>query len=483
MQIKSVLKIIGLLLMLFSISMLTPIFVSFYYDDGAAITFFEAFLVTFVTGGLLFVLFYKHYVELKVRDGFLIVTLFWVILSCFAALPFWIIEHKTMGFTNALFESVSGFTTTGSSVVDKLSLLPPSLLYYRQQLQLIGGMGIIVLAVAIIPMLGVGGMQLYRAETPGPMKDDKLTPRITETAKTIWFIYMGLVGLCTLAFWVSGMHLFDALEESFATVSTGGFSIHGASFAYYHSSLIECVAIVFMFLGGVNFSLHYMAVVRGDVTQYFKDQEFRAYLAIVVLVGLVISTVLLIYGVMPSTWRDFVSSFFTLTSIMTTTGFVSANYTQWPLFVPFVIILLGLLGACGGSTSGGMKVIRLVLLTKQFSREMKRLTHPQGVYLLKLGNKIVSPNVMNGIWAFVPAYLGVLTLATIFLMATGVNLDSSFGAVAACLGNIGAGLGTYAFSFDGLSEFAKWVLIFCMLAGRLEVFTVLLLFSTTFWRR
>lgn len=483
MQIKSVLKIIGLLLMMFSISMLTPILVALYYKDGDITTFVESFFVTFLTGALLFGLFFKHQVELKVRDGFLIVTLFWVVLSCFAALPFWIIEHKTMGFTNALFESVSGFTTTGASVIDKLGLLPPSLLYYRQQLQLIGGMGIIVLAVAIIPMLGVGGMQLYRAETPGPMKDDKLTPRITETAKTIWFIYMGLVGLCTLAFWLSGMHLLDALEESFATVSTGGFSIHGASFAYYHSSLIECVAIVFMFLGGVNFSLHYMAVVRGNIMQYFKDQEFRAYLFIVVIVGLVISFVLMLYGVLSSTWHDFVASFFTLTSIMTTTGFVAANYTQWPLFVPFLIILLGLLGACGGSTSGGMKVMRLVLLTKQFSCEMKRLIHPQGVYLLKLGDNLVPQSVISAVWAFVPAYLGMLTLATIFLMATGVNLDSSFGAVASCLGNIGAGIGTYAFSYDGLSVFAKWVLIFCMLAGRLEVFTVLLLFSTTFWRR
>jgi trk system potassium uptake protein TrkH len=405
------------------------------------------------------------------------------VLGFFGSLPFWIIDSSHMGLTDSVFESVSGFTTTGASAISNLAALPASLLYYRQQLQFLGGMGIIVLAVAILPMLGIGGMQLYRAETPGPMKEDKITPRITETAKAIWFIYVGLVVLCTLAYWLAGMPLFDALEESYATLSTGGFTIHNTSFAFYHSATIEWVAIVFMFLGGVNFSLYYVALVRGALKQFWQDTEFMAYFFIVLICGVVTCVVLWLYHVYGSTGTDVVQAFFSLVSLMTTTGFVATKYAQWPLFVPVLILCLGLLGACGGSTSGGMKVIRAVILKKQFSIEMKKLTHPQGVYPLKLGRRVISGQLINSVWAFVSAYIGLLFIGTILIMATGVGLQSAFGAEAACLGNIGAGIGQYAYSFAGLDAFSKWVLVFSMLAGRLEVFTILLLFTRAFWRR
>lgn len=483
MQIATVLRVLGILLMFFSISMLVPIPVGYYFNQPELWPFLVAFFITLLTGLILWLPTRKHRSELKIRDGFLIVILFWTVLSFFSSLPFLLGVHFEMNFTDAIFESVSGFTTTGATALANLSEVPAAILYYRQQLQFLGGMGIIVLAVAILPMLGVGGMQLYRAETPGPMKDDKITPRITEAAKAIWIFYVGLVVLCSLAYWAAGMPVFDAVEESFGTISTGGFSIHDASFAYYHSHLIDIIAIVFMLLGGANFSLHYIAVTRGTYKVYFRDIEFRYYMGAAFFVSLVTFMVLAIFHIYPHLWDDLVKGAFNVVSVMTTTGFVDGDFASWPLFVPVLIMIMGLIGSCGGSTSGGLKIIRLVILKLQVGREVKRLIHPNGIYVVKLNNRVLPERVVEAVWAFLTMYLAIFAMGVLLLMASGLDFTSAFGSSVSALGNVGAAIGKYAYNMAGLNDFSKWVLIVEMLAGRLEVFTLLIIFSRSFWRR
>lgn len=482
-EFKSVIKILGILLMLLSSTMLVPLPVAYGLNDPEYMPFITAFSTTFLTGLIFYGLAYRHPIHLKIRDGFLIVTLFWTVLSIFGALPFWLSPNQALNFTSAIFESVSGFTTTGATNIGSLSDMPEALLYYRQQLQFLGGMGIIVLAVAILPMLGIGGMQLYRAETPGPMKDDKMTPRITEAAKAIWIIYVGLTLLCALFYWLAGMPAFDALEESFSTVATGGFTIHSASFAYYHSSWIELIGILFMFLGGINFSLHYLSIVKHNPRPYWRDPECRAYARTIILALIIVSFILWLYNIYQTPSRDIIQSLFSIVAIMTTTGYTSADYASWPTFVPFLLLLLGLGGACGSSTSGGIKIIRLQLLKKKFFTEIQRLIHPQGVFLTRLGQRTIDQKTLSATWAFFAAFIGLFVLFIMLLMAAGLNLEDAIGAAAASLGNIGVGIGHYAYSFATLPSFAKWVMIFAMLVGRLEIFTVLVLFSRSFWKR
>lgn len=483
MQFKAVFRVLGFLMMFFSITMLIPIPVGYYFKQPELWPFLIAFFVTLGTGIILFVPLRHYKKDLKIRDGFLIVILFWTVLSAFGCLPLWFGIHYHMTFTDAAFEAVAGFTTTGATALANLNKVPASILYYRQQLQFLGGMGIIVLAAAILPMLGVGGNQLYRAETPGPIKEDKITPRITETAKAIWVFYVGLAVLCSLAYWAAGIPIFDAVEEAFGTVSTGGFSIHNTSFAYYHSNIIDIIAIIFMFLGGVNFSLHYLAVTRGSIKTYFRDIEFRYYLSIAFIISLITFIVLAIYHVYPHLWSDIVIGTFNVVSMMTTTGFVAGSFAAWPLFLPVLIMLLGLLGASGGSTSGGMKVLRAVILKKQVTRELKRLVHPQGVYSVKLDKKVLPDHVVDAVWAFVTAYLIILVLTILLLMASGIDFQSAFGACISALANVGATIGKFAYGMSSMNTFAKWILIVVMIAGRLEVFTLLVIFSKSFWQK
>lgn len=482
-EFKSVVKILGLLLMLLSSTMLVPLPVAYALQDPDYMPFVTAFVTTFATGLILYGFAFRHPVHLKIRDGFLIVTLFWTVLSLFGALPFWLSTDHTLGLTASIFESVSGFTTTGATNIQDLAQMPPALLYYRQQLQFLGGMGIIVLAVAILPMLGIGGMQLYRAETPGPMKDDKITPRIAETAKAIWMIYVGLTLLCALGYWLSGVPGFDALEESFSTVATGGFTIHNNSFAYYHSNWVELVGILFMFLGGINFSLHYLSILNGSGKPYWRDPECRAYVRTILLALIIVSFILWLYGVYQSPSRDIMQSLFSIVAVMTTTGYTSADYASWPTFVPLLLIILGLGGACGSSTSGGIKIIRLLLLKKKFFTEIQRLIHPQGIFLTRLGQRTIDQKTLSATWAFFAAFVGLFVIFTMLLMACGLSLEDALGAAAASIGNIGVGIGQYAYSFANLPDFGKWVMIFAMLVGRLEIFTVLVLFSRSFWKR
>ncbi|OOZ41260.1 potassium transporter [Solemya pervernicosa gill symbiont] len=483
MQLLVVQRILGLLLMIFSFSMAPPILVGWLYGDGAISPFMQGFLLIFVAG-LLFWLPVRHIDEdMRLRDGFVVVVLFWTVLGLSGAVPLALAEELNLNFAGAVFESLSGLTTTGATVLVGIDDLPHSLLFYRQQLQWLGGMGIIVLAVAVLPMLGVGGMQLYRAETPGPMKDNKLTPRITETAKALWYIYLGLTIACAVAYFAAGMDPFDAIAHSFSTVAIGGFSTHDMSMGFFNSALIESVAVVFMLLSGINFALHYLAWRRLSAAPYSEDPESRTYF-VVLLVTAAITT---IYLVLTQTFGDFGSALhhgiFQAVSIGTTTGFTTADYASWPGFLPVMLLFVSFIGGCAGSTGGGMKVMRFLLLFKQGVREIKRLVHPNAVLLIKVGNTPMPEKVVDAVWGFFAIYVASFTVMMLTLMATGLDQVTAFSAVAACMNNLGPGLGDVGSNYADISDLAKWVLSFAMLLGRLEIFTLLVLLTPTFWRK
>lgn len=475
-------KVIGVLLMLFSVTMATPILVSLIYNDNAYPSFVLAFSITFITGLVAWFPVHKIKQDLRTRDGFLIVSLFWTVLATFGALPFLIAESTSLSVVDAIFESLSGLTTTGATVMTGLEYLPKSILFYRQQLQWLGGIGIIVIAVAILPMLGIGGMQLYRAETPGPVKDSKLTPRITETAKALFLIYLTLTILCALAYWAVGMSRFDAIGHAFATVAIGGFSTYDASIGHFDSPAIMLVCIVFMFLSGINFALHFFAWHARGIVHYFKDPEFRFYASMIIF-GSITTVLYLAYSGTYDISNSVLKGVFELVSILTTTGFGVADFSMWPSFLPVLIFLFAFMGGCAGSTGGGMKMIRVLLIVKQGMRELYRLVHPNAVVPVKLGQKIVSDRVLEAVWGFLAVYLMAFTVMFILLLATGLDFTTSFTAVGACLNNLGPGLGEVAAHYGNINATAKWILCFAMLLGRLEVFTLLVLFTPVFWQR
>lgn len=420
--------------------------------------------------------------DLRYRDGFLVVVLFWTVLATFGALPFIFSNNYSLSVTDAFFESMSGLTTTGGTILTNLDELPKSLLYYRQQLQWLGGMGIVVLAVAIMPMLGIGGMQLYRAETPGPMKDSKLTPRITESAKALWYIYLGLTLVCMAAYWVAGMDLFDAIGHAFSTVAIGGFSTHDASLGYFDSVAIETVAIVFMLIASANFSLHFLAWRSRSIKPYLRDSEYRFFLSIITLVTAVVVALLVSQSIYASDALAVRKGLFHLVSIVTTTGFTSDGFAWWPGALPVLLILFSFMGGCAGSTAGGIKVMRIQLMYKQGRKEIVRLVHPNAVLSIKTGGQVISERVINTVTAFFSMYILCFALTGFALSAAGLDWITAFSAAAACLNNLGPGLAEVANNYANINDVAKWILSFAMLLGRLELFTLLVLFTTTFWR-
>jgi trk system potassium uptake protein TrkH len=483
MRLTVVQRILGLLLMLFSFTMLVPGAVSLWYQDGAAMAFVTAFALALALGLVCWLPARRQKQELRLRDGFMIVVLFWTALGLTGALPFMLAEHPHMSLTDSIFESISGLTTTGATVIVGLDLLPESILFYRQQLQWLGGMGIIVLAVAVLPMLGIGGMQLYRAETPGPMKDTKLTPRITETAKALWYIYLGLTIVCCIAYWLAGMSLFDAVGHAFSTVAIGGFSTHDASIGYFDSTLIEMVAVVFLLLSGANFALHFVAWRGRSLRAYFHDSEFRYYLLILLLVSVIVS--LALHGMHTyDDWGKAVTrGIFQAVSIGTTAGFTTADYSQWPGFIAIMLLFTSFIGGCAGSTGGGIKVIRFVLLVKQGMREINRLIHPSAHIPVRVGEKIIETRVIDAVWGFFALYVASFTVMYLALALTGLDLMTSFSAVAASINNLGPGLGSVGGNYSLLNDPAKWILCFAMLLGRLEIFTLLVLLTPAYWRK
>jgi trk system potassium uptake protein TrkH len=477
-------QVLGLLLMVFSVSMLPPIFVSWLYEDGAMRAFGSALWITLASGAAIWWPVRRAQAELKVRDGFLVTVALWTVLSTYGAIPFHITNAGWHSFVEAMFESVSGLTTTGATVIASgLDELPPSLLYYRAQLHWLGGMGIIVLAVAVLPMLGIGGMQLFRAETPGPMKESKLTPRITETARALWFVYFLLTVVCGVTYWLLGMDLFDAICHAFSTIATGGFSTHDASIGFFQDPTLEWFVMLFMALATLNFAVHYIAWRERSPLVYWRDPEVRAFAVTVLLFCALAIAPLWLMKTYPDFGTTVRHAMFHVVSYGSTTGFTTLDPSGWPLYAPLLLIMGGFMIGCAGSTAGGVKVVRLLLFIKQAQRELRRLIHPSAELPIKLEGRVVPDEIVYAVGGFFSVYIGMTIILTFVMMTTGLDAETAFSAVAACINNMGPGLNQLSASMASVTDFGKGVLIFTMLLGRLEIFTLLIIFTPGFWRR
>ncbi|SFU94714.1 Trk system potassium transporter TrkH [Xenorhabdus koppenhoeferi] len=482
MHFRAITRIVGLLVILFSFTMIIPGLVALIYRDGAGRAFSQTFIFALVIGLILWVPNRDQKRDLKPKEGFLIVVLFWTVLGSVGALPFIFSEKPNLSVTDAFFESFSGLTTTGATTLVGLDSLPKAILFYRQMLQWLGGMGIIVLAVAILPLLGVGGMQLYRAEMPGPLKDNKMRPRIAETAKTLWLIYVLLTISCAIALWAAGMSVFDAISHSFSTIAIGGFSTHDASIGFFNSPVINTIIAIFLLISGCNFGLHFAVLSGRSLKVYWRDPEFRMFITIQLSLLSICILILWQHSVYKSELEALNHAFFQVISMATTAGFTTDSFANWPLFLPFLLLCSAFIGGCAGSTGGGLKVIRILLLFLQGSRELKRLVHPNAVYTIKLGHRALPERIIEAVWGFFSAYALVFIISMLLLISTGIDEFSAFSATAATLNNLGPGLGAVAENFTTMNPMAKWVLVVTMLFGRLEVFTLLVLFTPTFWR-
>lgn len=478
---KTIARAIGVLSILFGSTLAVPIAVALWYGEPEVIAFCIALVGCVGLGGLTWLLGRVRPVESPgLRDGFIIVAIFWLLMGCLGAWP--LVLSTNLSFMDAVFEAVSGVTTTGATVLVGLDELPRSVLIYRQQLQWLGGMGLIVLGVAVLPMLGIGGMQLYRAEAPGPLKEEKLTPRMASSARKLWSLYVGLTLLCGIAYWLAGMDPFNAWAHSLTTLSTGGFSTHDASIGYYDSAAIELIAIVFMTLAAINFGLHYIALNNGSLATYWRDIESRAFITLVLIAIAVVAAVrYLDASDTPALYSNLREVAFTVVSVVTSTGFATTDFSAWPGSTPIILLSIAFIGGCGGSTAGGMKVLRILLLVKQGVLEIDRLIHPHAHRPLRLGRRIVDDRLMQGVWGFFAAYLVSFVILVILMIESGLDPLSAFAAIATAMNNLGPGLGTVAYDFKAVSDVGKAIAVVAMLLGRLEIFTILVLLSPRFW--
>ena len=483
MNFRLIAYLVAVLLFCIGLSMTAPLGVALYYGDGSAPALLGSLLLTCgVGGGVFFRTRGQEDFYLSHRDGVAIVTLGWLAAGLAATLPY-LLSGAIPDFTNAYFETISGLTTTGSSIFKDVEVLPQGILFWRAQTQWLGGMGIIVFSIAILPFLGIGGMQLYKAETPSPVVD-KLTPRISDTAQALWKIYIVLTIIQIFLLMSGGMDWFDSICHTFATMPTGGFSPKNASVGHYQSVYIDFVIVLFMFVAGMNFSLHYK-LVKGNVRQFFRDPEFRSYLFITAAIILVITIDLYGAAIYKGIFEACRYAAFQVVSIMTTTGFVTADFEQWPVLSQQLLLLCMFLGSMAGSTGGGIKIMRIVLLLKHCYLEIFRIIHPHATTVVKLGEIPVPQTIMRSIWGFFLLYVGIYIVATVAMAALGLDMISSISAVATCLGNVGPGLGSVGpmDNFSGVPVLGKWLLIFCMLLGRLEIYTIIVLLMPGFWRK
>ena len=484
MRLFPVLNVLSVILGLFGTAMLAPLGVSVAYGDGAGHAYGGSVLVTLAAGAVLWLATRGHARELQPRDGFLLVSLVWTVLPAFAPLPL-LIFLPELSFTDAYFETVSGLTTTGATVLTGLDNLPRSINFWRMLLVWLGGMGVVVLAVAILPLLGVGGSQIMRAETPGPMKDTKLTPRITETAKGLWLVYGGLTLACIACLRVAGMSWFDAVVHAFSTMGLGGFSTRDASIGFFNSPAIEAVMIFFMVLAGINFGTHFLAYRRLSFAPYRSDPEAGMYILVLVLSVFGIAYFLVANQFYPDIGTAFRFAAFNVVSIATTTGFSNTDYNQWPIFAPMGMLILCCFATCSGSTGGGIKMVRAELMVRQAFRELTRIVHPRAYVPVKLSGQAVENQIIFAVLAFMLMYGGSVIVMTMLLSGSGLEIVTAFSAVIACINNTGPGLnlvgpaGTYA----ALNDFQTWVCTAAMLLGRLELFTLLVVFTPAFWRK
>lgn len=477
----TVLHLSSFLVLIYSLSMLVPLLVGLIYREENVHAFAITFLLAFSLGLVGWFSSMSSSRVLRTRDGFLVAVVFWLLFSVVSALPFLIDQRLNLSVTDGVFEGVSGITTTGASVLDDIDNLPRSILYYRAQLNFLGGLGIIVLAIAILPLLGIGGARLYQSEMPGPQKEEKLTPRLADTAKHLWLIYSGLALLCTLAYYLAGMQPFHALCHSLSTVSLGGFSTHGASLGYYDSYAVELVGGVFSILAAVNFALYFLALHRRSLLPILRDPEFRFFMSIVSLVVGFVCFELFRTGTFNLSDAS-VHGFFQAISIMTDNGLGAANYPDWPAHIVLLMLGASFFGGCVGSTCGGIKAMRFLILYHQSSREVNQLIHPNAVFATKMGHHPISDRVVRSVWGLFFLYIFFACVFIWGLVACGHDVVTAFGTVAACINNMGVGYGETAAGFATLTAPAKWLMCAAMLFGRLEIFPILIVFSRTFWR-
>lgn len=467
------------MLLLFSMTLVIPLITSFIYSDGNHYTFIYSFLIILGLGSILYLPNISAKNDIKIKEGFLIVVLFWFVLSIVGSLPFMIDRQLSLNFYDALFESVSGWTTTGATIINNLDVLTPSILIYRQELQWLGGMGIVILALAILPMLGVGGMQLYKAESTGPIKDNKISPRIAETAKSLWSIYLGLTVSCAFLYYVAGMNLFDAVAHSFSTIAIGGFSTHNLSIGYYNNSLIETICIFFMLISAINFILHYMALSSKSLSCYFRDSEFITYMLIIL--GLIL--VFALYTTFSSDINiTFQQIIFQTVSFITTSGFSTTTYDAWPDFMITALILVSFIGACAGSTGGGLKVVRVLLLFKLLKKELLKILHPTAEIPIRINKSPINDDLSGTLYNFFMFYIISYLLLSFLVLLSGHDITTSFSTVASCINNLGPALGDAVNNYSNLNIFSKYILIFAMILGRLEIFTLLIVMTPYFWK-
>lgn len=484
-SLLAIVNVLGALLALFSCYYLLPIATAVIYGETDTLwVFVQCGAATLAAGALLLLVTRRFRAELKPRDGYLLVSLSWIAVTMDAAVPMMLAAPR-LSFTDAFFESMSGLSTTGSTVITGLDQLPHAINLWRCALHWLGGMGIIVLAVAVLPLLGVGGMQMYRAEAPGPVKDAKLTPRITETAKALWLSYAGMSIACILALWGAGMSLFDAICHGFSVMSLGGFSTHDASIGWFHSPLIEFVLIVFMVLAAINFSTHFMALRKGDMGAYRRDPEARWLIVWLGCSLAVITLIVWVAGLYPTLATTFRHTAFNVVALATTCGFVTGDYSLWPIFAPMWMLFLTCVIPNTGSTGGGIKLFRALIMIKQARREMFLLVHPAAVAPLKIAGQVVSNRVIYSVLAFVFVYFMTVLLLTFALLATGMDFISAFTAIIASVNNAGPGLGQVgpATNYAALSDLQTWFCALAMFLGRIEIFTFLVLFTRSFWRK
>lgn len=475
---------LGKVIMIFGLSLLLPIGISHYLNDGAQLAYDEALLLTVSLGAILWLTTRRYSGELATRDGFLLVGMVWTVLPALATLPL-LIQFPDMSFTDAYFEAVSGLTASGGTVMTQLGNLPPSINVWRTQLCWMGGMGIVVLAVAILPLLGVGGAQLFKAEIPTPMKDSRLTPRINETAKGLWMVYFGATIACVVAYRVAGMTWLDALMHGFSTVSLGGLTPHEASFAYFDSLAIEVICMVFMLFASINFATHFLVWHRRSLKGYWRDPEVGWVVGVMLISALLVA--IFLYA------RQFYETFgealrygmFNVISVASTAGFSTTDFNQWPVFAPLWMLFLSSFACSSGSTGGGIKMIRGLVLQKQALREFTRILHPRAEVPLKIGGAVVENKLIFAVLAFMLIYGSTMIAMTLALAASGVDVVTAFSAIVACLNNMGPGLHQVgpASTFEGLTNFQTWICTIAMLLGRLELFTLLVLFTPGFWRK
>ena len=483
-RLFAVINVLGIVILIFGFTLLVPLGLSLWLNDTAQFVYYKSAAITIALGLLMWIATRSYKRELQVRDGFLLVVLVWSVLPVFATLPL-LLHLPNLSFTKAYFEAASGLTASGGTVLTGLDMLPPSINLWRTEMVWMGGMGLIVLAVAILPLLGVGGRQMFKAETPGPMKDTKLTPRIAETAKGLWLVYAGITIACASAYKLAGMTWLDAVMHAFTTIGLGGFSSHDASFAYWNSPLIESIAILFMLIAGMNFATHFLAWREKTLSPYRYDPEAGLFITIILISCLMLTLYLWIMGVYPDLLTALRYASFNTVSVATTTGYSNTDYDLWPIFAPLWMLLLCCFCSSSGSTGGGIKMIRAQLLFKQVFREMIVIMHPQAVLPVKLSNSVVPNRIVYAVLAFLSIYIASIVSMTLILTFSGLDIITAFSAVVACINNLGPGLNQVgpATTFAGLTNFQTWVCSFAMLLGRLELFTLLIVFVPAFWRK